>query len=267
MTLSCEQNIPTDVGEEWATILPRIKLGPHRKHFFHLENVNGNSFTHVRVTIYPDGGIKRVRIMGRRIDGVPGTPTSTSEKISSDTVSGIKVSQSPSSYTGGRGLARLLIPALPLTTEAFAPFGQVLMAWADPHAAPRGIKVTSANQGTAHKFHNLSFVESSYPAMKEARPGFSVYRSTPAGAKLGGKWEVKLLERHRCTNQAFIPMGSAGGVREDELADAARAYLVVVALNGDDDGPDLSTLRGFVATTSQGIVYNTGVWRECSNRR
>lgn len=158
--------------------------------------------------------------------------------------------------------ARPRIPALPLTAEAFMPFGQVLMAWAEPNAAPKGVLVTSANQNTAHKFHNLSQIERSYPAEKSARTGFSVYRSTPAGAKLGEEWEVKVLERHPCTNQAFIPMGHSGGMREDELPTPGRAYLVVVALNGDDDKPDLKTLRAFVATTSQGIVYNTGVWRK-----
>lgn len=158
--------------------------------------------------------------------------------------------------------AKSPITALPLTTEAFAQFGQVLMAWAEPNAAPKGVVVTSANQNTAHKFHNLSQIEASYPAEKNAHTGFSVYRSTPVGAIPGRVWEVKILERHPCTNQAFIPMGSSGGMREDELPNAGRAYLVVVALNGDDDKPDLRTLRAFVATTSQGIVYNTGVWRK-----
>ena len=158
--------------------------------------------------------------------------------------------------------ARSPITALPLTTEAFVPFGQVLMAWAEANAAPKGIIVTSANQHTAHKYHNLSRIERSYPAERNAYTGFSVYRSTPVGAIPGGEWEVKILERHPCTNQAFIPMGSSGGIREDELSNTGRAYLVVVALNGDDDKPDLHTLRAFVATTSQGIVYNTRVWRK-----
>jgi len=40
------------------------------------------------------------------------------------------------------------------------------------------------------------------------------------------------------------------------------AYLSVVALNGQDDRPDLSTLRAFVGTPAQGVSYAQGVWRE-----
>jgi allantoicase len=52
---------------EWIPILSR-KLHPNRRHFSTLENVQGRVFTHVKLTIYPDGGVKRVRIIGRRAD-------------------------------------------------------------------------------------------------------------------------------------------------------------------------------------------------------
>jgi allantoicase len=259
---------PVNDEIEWTAILPRHKLGPHRRHFFQLENVADKSFTHVRVTIHPDGGIKRVRVMGRRgplqittdDGGIDGTTF-----MSSNIAPGVQAS-----ILAPRELAKTYamspITALPLTTEAFAPFGQVLMAWTDPNAAPKGVVVTSANQNTAHKYHNLSQIERSYPPTKDARTGFSVYRSTPAGAKPGDEWEVKIMERHPYTNQAFIPMGYSG-MREDELPSVGRAYLVVVALNGQDDKPDLQTLRAFVAAASQGIVYNTGVWRKYSTSR
>ena len=60
------QIIPTLDEDKWTMILPHQKLGPHRRHFFQLENVADKLFSHVRVTIYPNGGIKRVRVMGRR---------------------------------------------------------------------------------------------------------------------------------------------------------------------------------------------------------
>ncbi|KAF8577107.1 Allantoicase [Ramaria rubella] len=281
---SCEMHacISTKVvpstDETWDMILPRNKLGPHRRHFFQLENVVNKYFTHVRVTIYPDGGIKRLRVMGRRnptaeATGPHGSKTNVGQEFSSpsievSTMDSDKVSSQREPVSGlthgpaGSNKGKH-ITALPLTTEAFIPFGQVLMAWVDPSAAPRGVKVTSANQNTAHKFHNLSHVESVYPREKRARTGFSVYRSTPAGAKLGGEWEVKLLERHPCTNQAFIPMGTSNGIfGEDGLSQPGRAYLVIVALNGEDDRPDLKSLRAFIASSSQGIVYNVGIWRK-----
>lgn len=243
--------------EEWTLILPRQKLGPHRQHYFQLQNVDGNVFTHVRLTIYPDGGIKRVRIMGK----LHGYPQEKSPKLAPNKV--ITRIMSPLATKVAGMLQVSEITAFPLTPMAFAAFGQVLMAW-KPTDAPKDLKVTSANQGTAHKFHLLSRVESSYPDDKIAPTGFSIYRSSPAGAKLGGVWEVKLLERHPYTNQAFIPMGSYG-TRDDE-SPTGKAYLIIVTLNGADDKPDLDSLKAFVATNSQGIVYNTGIWRRCQHQ-
>jgi len=31
-------------------------------------------------------------------------------------------------------------------------------------------------------------------------------------------------------------------------------------MNGEDDRPDLGTMKAFVANSAQGIVYNTGIW-------
>lgn len=42
------------------------------------------------------------------------------------------------------------------------------------------------------------------------------------------------------------------------------AYVVIGCLNGKDDKPDLSTLRAFLATSSQGVSYDEGIWRECT---
>lgn len=156
-----------------------------------------------------------------------------------------------------------LIPALPLTPEAFAPFGQVVQAYADVNAVPdpRSTRVTGANQGTATKFHKLAPLVSSYPEGSGATAGLSVYRCKPVDVQPGGEWEVKVLERHPCTNQAFIPMGGGLGLG-DALEEPGSTYLVIVAQNGADDKPELSTMRAFVASAGQGIVYDTGIWRE-----
>ncbi|TFY64094.1 hypothetical protein EVJ58_g2840 [Rhodofomes roseus] len=217
--LSSQELDPANAPEDdWTVILPRTKLGPHRQHHFQLHNVDGKAFTHVRATIYPDGGLKRVRIVVN-----PAGPT---------------------------------IPALPLTPEAFAPFGQVIQAYSDLNAvpSPRSTRITGANQGTAVKFHKLALLESAYPADTGATTGLSVYRCKPIDAQCG-HWDVKLLERHPCTNQAFIPMGCG-----EDLDKPGETYLVIVAKNGSDDKPDLPTMRAFVATAGQGIVYDTGIW-------
>jgi allantoicase len=153
-----------------------------------------------------------------------------------------------------RSISRRVL-ALPLTPEAFSPFGQVIQSYADVTSAPRNMKITPANFGTASKYHKLSLLESSYPDDVGATSGISVYRCQPVEVvKNGTRQEVMLnaLERHPFTNQAFLPIGQ----------DKDNVYLVVVARNGLDDRPDIGTLRAFAARGNQGIVYNTGVWRK-----
>ena len=49
----------------WTTILPRVKLSAHQEHLFPTDKILSNaSVTHVRLTMYPDGGISRLRIFG-----------------------------------------------------------------------------------------------------------------------------------------------------------------------------------------------------------
>lgn len=242
--------------EPWTLVLPRTKLGPHRRHLLQLENVDGQRYSHARLTIFPDGGVKRLRLFGR-LDPTGARPSEAPLALSQDDLS------LPATPPVERPtVSARTIPALWLTAEAFAPFGHVVQAWADVHAVPKGIKTSPANQGTAVKFHRLAPVLSSYPADSAASTALGVFRAgvTP-GAAPGGEFFVRLLERHPCTNQAFIPMGTGGGIGEDAIqGPPARAYLVVVALNGADDKPDVGTMRAFVATTAQGIVYGTGIW-------
>jgi allantoicase len=278
-------DIPDD---DWTEILGRTKVGPHRRHFFQLENVTGKAYTHVKVTIHPDGGLKRVRIIGKRADQVSngiavangatmialngtdhanGHTNGFGPKNGIETPDGTFTPPTPKRLSLSTPPSEQIatIPILPLTPEAFAPFGQVIQAYTDHNAAPRGVKITPANQGTASKFHKLALLDSSYPTQAAATAGLSVYRCNPlpsGGEK--GEWEVNVLERHPYTNQAFIPMGGAGsfGKYGDGLERPGEAYLVVVAKNGSNDKPDLKTLRAFAATAAQGIVYNTAVWHQ-----
>lgn len=57
------QGTEPDASDHWKMILPPVKLGPNRMHFFQLNNPC-EQYTHVKVSIYPDGGIKRIRIIG-----------------------------------------------------------------------------------------------------------------------------------------------------------------------------------------------------------
>ncbi len=48
----------------WQEILPRTKLQAHAEHFFEDELQARGPFTHVRLNIFPDGGVSRLRVWG-----------------------------------------------------------------------------------------------------------------------------------------------------------------------------------------------------------
>jgi len=49
----------------WTTMLPQSKLEADHEHYFENEIVSREPFTHVRLTIFPDGGISRMRLFGK----------------------------------------------------------------------------------------------------------------------------------------------------------------------------------------------------------
>lgn len=50
---------------QWTTILPQSKLSADKEHLFEDEIVSDDPFTHVRLSIFPDGGVSRMRLWGR----------------------------------------------------------------------------------------------------------------------------------------------------------------------------------------------------------
>jgi ureidoglycolate lyase len=126
------------------------------------------------------------------------------------------------------------VPCSPLTAEAYAPYGHVIMA------SPRGEPGKPANQGTARRFDHLAGLDDLRPG--RAALNVSVFRCAPRPA---APFEVELLEKHPASSQIFVPMNAA-------------RYLVLVARGGD--APDLATLAAFVASGTQGVSYAPGVW-------
>jgi allantoicase len=51
---------------EWQTILPAQKLSADAEHTFIKEIINSSVFSHVRLNIFPDGGISRLRLLGKK---------------------------------------------------------------------------------------------------------------------------------------------------------------------------------------------------------
>ncbi len=50
-------------SEDWDQLLPRVKLQADSEHKFSEEIVDIGAVTHIRVNIFPDGGLSRIRIM------------------------------------------------------------------------------------------------------------------------------------------------------------------------------------------------------------
>lgn len=63
-----EGTIQTDkrslASAEWTMVLDKHKLGAHKQHYYKKEILSRGPYNFVRITIAPDGGISRVRVMG-----------------------------------------------------------------------------------------------------------------------------------------------------------------------------------------------------------
>lgn len=52
---------------EWTTVIAESKLEAHTRHFFAGDRIaSSGPFTHVRLDVYPDGGVSRLRVWGHR---------------------------------------------------------------------------------------------------------------------------------------------------------------------------------------------------------
>jgi len=120
----------------------------------------------------------------------------------------------------------------PLTRDAFAPFGEVIML--------DGARHYPINASTTERFHALAGVDA---AEQGGQPVISLFRGQPRTLPLA----ITLMERHPLGSQAFIPLTQS----------AADEYLVVVAPAGE---LATSQLRAFLARGFQGVSYARSVW-------
>jgi allantoicase len=60
-----EENKLDSTAIEWKKILPQSKLSADHEHFFEDEIKDAGPFTHIRLNIFPDGGVSRLRLWGR----------------------------------------------------------------------------------------------------------------------------------------------------------------------------------------------------------
>ncbi|MEP2640870.1 ureidoglycolate lyase [Roseobacter sp.] len=120
------------------------------------------------------------------------------------------------------------IQCVPLTAEAFAPFGDVL----DCAGAPDKM----INAGLCGRYHDCAALDFG----PDGRAGISLFHAEARSLP----YHLGLLERHPEGSQAFIPM-------------SPDPFLVTVAR---DDGGKPGVPCAFLTAPHQGINLHRGVW-------
>jgi ureidoglycolate lyase len=126
----------------------------------------------------------------------------------------------------------MILKAEPLTAEAFAAFGDVIQMTGH---APRTI-----NEGTCERFDDLAQVD---VLANGGRPMISIFNAAPRALPL----EVRMLERHPLSSQAFYPLDGV-------------PFLVVVAEDSGAGIPWSRRIRAFRAAGNQGVNYRRNTW-------
>ena len=117
----------------------------------------------------------------------------------------------------------------PLTSAAFAPFGQVIET--------SGAQHYPINNGMTDRYHDLARVEL---GGVHARPLISIFHGQPYALPL----TLKLVERHPLGSQAFYPL-------------SANPWLVIVA---EDEAGTPTRLRAFAPAPGQGVNIAMNTW-------
>jgi ureidoglycolate lyase len=127
-------------------------------------------------------------------------------------------------------VADIVVPAVALSAEAFAPFGDVIEI--------EGRDSRWINDGTCRRFDDLAHID---VAEGGGRPLISVFEAKPQSLPL----RILILERHPLSSQAFFPLET-------------RPFLVVVA----EDGPSASAGRvhAYLSSGRQGVNYRRNTW-------
>lgn len=119
------------------------------------------------------------------------------------------------------------IKAVPLTADAFAPYGDLMEASGTPDKM--------INQGKCGRFHDRARLD-----FADGKAGISIFK----GEKETLPLELQLVERHPEGSQAFVPM-------------SADSFLVVVA--SDDNGVPKDP-KAFLTAPGQAINFHRGTW-------
>lgn len=115
----------------------------------------------------------------------------------------------------------------PLTSEAFAPFGDVIEV--------SGEVDKYINQGKCARYHDRAVLD-----FNDGRAGISVFQSEAFSLPI----KMEMVERHPDGSQAFLPLSD-------------KPFVVVVA--PDQDGTPGQPIA-FITTPGQGVNYHRNIW-------
>jgi allantoicase len=192
----------------WTEIL-REPLCAHKEHHFTIpEPHKFLLINHVRINVFPDGGVSRFRVYCQ---------------LASQQLRPTKMPK--------YGKMEGAIVAKLLNVGDYSNYGNVVDLQED-----KGVTLSA----TTTRYNWLTDMQNLRPNAKLNLCCFKVKATVLP-------FQIKLLERHLFSTQVFLP-------RKDTR------YLAIVAQNGKDDKPDLSTLRAFIAEKGQGITYFPGTW-------
>ncbi|HYD18584.1 MAG TPA: ureidoglycolate lyase [Patescibacteria group bacterium] len=131
-------------------------------------------------------------------------------------------------------MTRRIIKPEPLTAESFKPFGDVL-------ETGTARELRHINYGNTERYHSIASLDL---LQDGGKPLVSIFRSKPLPRPI----EIKVMERHPLSSQAFYPLDN-------------HPYMVVVSPPGDFDA---GAMRVFLAGPKQGVNYARGTWHHYS---
>lgn len=120
-----------------------------------------------------------------------------------------------------------MIAARPLTSTAFAPFGDVIGLKAEPDRL--------INQGLCGRHHDLARLD-----FGDGRAGVSLFDAAPRALP----YRLEMMERHPEGSQAFLPMSLS-------------SFLVIVA---EDAAGAPGRPAAFLTAPGEGVNFHRNVW-------
>lgn len=200
-------------GETWVELLPRTKLQAHTRHFFIDELQGDGPFTHLRLNVYPDGGVSRMRVWG----------TATGDGRRAAAVKRVNT---------------LLDPDILLNVNASTKWAKA-MADARPFGSWEEMMATSDRIWSSLEPADWLEAFAAHPRIGDRKPGWSSQEQAGTrGAADETMRELAEINRAYEEKFGFVYLVCATGKRADEMLTIARERI------GNDRETELKNAAG-----------------------